>query len=94
VGAYLGLALCHYQLGDIANTVNTLKEFAEIKIEINWQKKLTSSHKLFKLANKISSNQLSSEWGVGSREWYGFQNVQKNTIDNFSGVEKWNKKKK
>lgn len=43
VAAYLGLALCHYQLKDINNAANTLKEFSQTKIEINWQKKVTSS---------------------------------------------------
>jgi len=45
VASYLGLALCHYQLEDITNAANTLKEFAEIEITINWQKKLSSSLK-------------------------------------------------
>ena len=35
--AYIGLSLCHYQLGDIANAKNTLVEFSDIEFNMTPQ---------------------------------------------------------
>lgn len=43
VAAYLGLALCHFLLNDTNNSIATLKEFAEQNIELNLQRKISSS---------------------------------------------------
>ncbi len=45
VAAYLGLTLCHFQLGDLSNVANTLKEFSETQISFNWQRKMNYSLK-------------------------------------------------
>ncbi len=40
--AYLGLALCHYQLGDINNSQQTLIEFSELEISLTVKRKVAS----------------------------------------------------
>ncbi|MDJ0725100.1 MAG: hypothetical protein QNJ38_08320 [Prochloraceae cyanobacterium] len=42
VSAYLGLALCHYQLGDLDNSKATLTEFSELEINLTVKRKVTS----------------------------------------------------
>lgn len=42
VSAYLGLALCHYQLGDVNNSQQTLIEFSELEINLTVKRKIAS----------------------------------------------------
>ena len=73
VSAYLGLALCHYQLGDVNNSQQTLIEFSELEINLTVKRKIASYIKgeygaiQSDLATSVSKILFSSKSSISSK---------------------------